>query len=78
MVSKQMRNSVTDSIIAFATSVVALVATNSIAGTAGAAHLLSGNELRQDIPGATINLDTPLGSVVPVTYGADGSLEGSA
>ncbi len=45
---------------------------------AEAAELLTGGMLRQNIPGAKIQLDTPLGSVIPVSYGADGTLEGRA
>ncbi|HRY05911.1 MAG TPA: SH3 domain-containing protein [Hyphomicrobiaceae bacterium] len=47
-------------------------------GAAFAAEPLSGDTLRKRIPGAKIQVDTPLGSVVPVSYGADGTLEGKA
>ncbi len=42
------------------------------------AEPLSVETLQKSIPGSRINLDTPLGSVVPIAYGTDGSLEGSA
>jgi SH3-like domain-containing protein len=45
---------------------------------AEAAELLSGAMLRQNIPGARIQLDTPVGSVIPIAYGEDGSLQGRA
>lgn len=45
---------------------------------AQAAEQLSGDMLKQNIPGAKIQLDTPLGSVIPVSYGVDGTLEGRA
>ena len=50
----------------------------SIIERAEAAELLSGAMLRQNIPGARIQLDTPLGSVIPIAYGEDGSLQGRA
>lgn len=46
--------------------------------TAASAELLTEEMLKHYIPGAQINLDTPLGSVIPVTYEADGSLHGKA
>lgn len=42
------------------------------------AERLTPHELKQRIPGAIIHLDTPLGSVVPITYGPDGVVEGKA
>lgn len=39
---------------------------------------MSTAELKQSIPGAIIHLDTPLGSVVPIAYAADGTIEGKA
>ncbi len=42
------------------------------------AELLTEEMLKRYIPGAQINLDTPLGSVVPVKYDEDGSLKGKA
>lgn len=56
--------------------IAAAVALSS-AAPAGAERLTAG-ELKQKIPGAVIHLDTPLGSVVPITYGADGLVEGKA
>lgn len=40
--------------------------------------LLSGDIIQQIVPGATVHLDTPLGSVIPITYGDNGTLRGSA
>lgn len=51
---------------------------DGFAGKSQAGEPLSGETLRQQIPGAKIQVDTPLGSVVPVSYGADGTLEGKA
>ncbi len=51
---------------------------DGIDGQAEAREALSADTLRQQIPGAKIQVDTPLGSVVPVTYSADGTLEGKA
>lgn len=48
------------------------------ADRARAVEGLSGAMLRDQLPGAQINLDTPLGSVIPITFGADGTLEGRA
>ena len=55
-----------------------LVAGCPAIGPAAAAELLTGAMLRQNLPGAQININTPLGSVIPVTYGKDGSLYGRA
>lgn len=45
---------------------------------AGKSQHLSGDTIKKMIPGAILQLDTPLGSVVPVSYGADGTLAGHA
>ncbi len=58
--------------------VCAMLPAVGLAGLTHAAEQLSGDTLRQQIPGAKIQVDTPLGSVVPVSYGADGTLEGKA
>lgn len=61
-----------------ASLICTLLSFDGFAGRADAAEPLSGDTLRQQIPGAKIQIDTPLGSVIPVSYGADGSLEGKA
>ncbi len=45
---------------------------------AAEAQQMTGTALRQNIPGAVIHLDTPLGSVVPISYAPDGTIEGKA
>lgn len=45
---------------------------------AAEAQQMTGTALRQNIPGAVIHLDTPLGSVVPISYAQDGTIEGKA
>jgi Bacterial SH3 domain len=39
---------------------------------------LSGNEMRAAVAGATVEIDTPIGTKVPVKYAADGSVSGEA
>ncbi len=34
--------------------------------------------LRQLVSGRTVDLDTPIGTVIPITYGTDGKLTGKA
>lgn len=50
------------------------------AGDVQAARMkaVSGDMLRQRIPGTIIHLDTPLGTVVPIRYNKDGTMVGSA
>lgn len=54
------------------------VATLGLLAFAAEAQQMTGSTLKQNIPGAVIHLDTPLGSVVPITYAPDGTVEGKA
>lgn len=54
-----------------------LFATIVATGNASAQQM-SASALKQKIPGAVIHLDTPLGSVVPISYAPDGTIEGKA
>ena len=62
--------------------IAALVALASLGGhgasASGRAQLLSGDALKTLIPGSILQHDTPLGTVVPVSYGKDGTLAGRA
>ncbi len=62
--------------------IAALVALTSLGGygaaASGRAQLLSGDALKSLIPGAILQHDTPIGTVVPVSYGKDGTLAGRA
>lgn len=74
--SERMQKLVTKAI--GASLICTLLSFDGFVSTVEAAEALSGDTLRQKIPGAKIQIDTPLGSVIPVAYGADGSLEGKA
>jgi Bacterial SH3 domain len=65
-------------------SPVVRVTLAAIAGIAIAAPVwadpvaLSGSEMRGAVAGATVEIDTPIGTKVPVKYAADGSVSGEA
>ncbi len=76
--SSRMRWFAAGGVVATCAAAAQLAAIVVLTSRADAAQRLSGATLHQNIPGARINLDTPLGTVVPVAYGTDGTLQGSA
>ena len=48
------------------------------AGATSQRQALSGDVIKKIIPGAILQIDTPVGTVVPVSYGRDGTLAGRA
>ena len=73
-----MREIVARALVASLASTLVAFSGSVVVDAARAAEALTGDELRHYIPGAKIQIDTPLGSVIPVVYSADGSLEGRA
>jgi SH3-like domain-containing protein len=54
--------------------ILLLAATEARAG----ASALSGDEIKQTVTGAVFAVDTPLGSTLPISYGADGRMSAEA
>jgi hypothetical protein len=75
----QKKNSVVHHAPPVVRMLLAAIAGISIAAPAMADPVaLSGNEMREAVAGATVEIDTPIGTKVPVTYAADGSVSGEA
>lgn len=62
----------------FTVLLAALAAFPGIAPAAADMPPLSGETLRQSVSGATVHLDTPLGTRLPLSFGADGRVTGTA
>jgi hypothetical protein len=64
--------------VASAFLTAALMSPVSVTGVAAQMAALSGDAIKETVAGKTVDLDTPLGSPITVTYKENGSLSGTA